>query len=137
MPGTALFWCVSYLVLSDSLQPLGLQPTRPLCADSPSKNTGVGCHFLLQEIFLTQGSNLGFLHCRQILYHLSYREVLSFLKFYLKIYFYLFFWGWGGSYTTWHVGSQSPDQGSNWHPLHWEHGVLTTRLPRKSQGINF
>ena len=31
-------------------------------------NTGVGCHFLPQGIFLTQGSNPGFLHCRQILY---------------------------------------------------------------------
>jgi len=31
----------------------------------------VGCHFLLQGIFPTQGSNLGLLHCRQILYHLS------------------------------------------------------------------
>ena len=30
--------------------------------------TGVGCHSLLQGIFLTQGSNLGVLHCRQILY---------------------------------------------------------------------
>ena len=29
------------------------------------------CHFLLQGIFPTQGSNLGLLHCRQILYHLS------------------------------------------------------------------
>ena len=29
---------------------------------------------LLQRIFLTQGSNPGLLHCRQILYHLSYRE---------------------------------------------------------------
>ena len=33
----------------------------------------MGCHFLLQGIFLTQGSNLGFLHCRQILYHLSHQ----------------------------------------------------------------
>ena len=33
------------------------------------------CHFLLQEIFLTQGSNLGFLHCRQIFYHRATREV--------------------------------------------------------------
>ena len=30
--------------------------------DFPGKNTGVGCHFLLQEIFLTQGSNLRLLH---------------------------------------------------------------------------
>ena len=39
------------------------------------KNAGVGCHFLLQRIFLTQGSNPDLLYCRQILYHLSYREV--------------------------------------------------------------
>ena len=32
-----------------------------------------GCHFLLQGIFLTQGLNLGLLHCRQILYHLSHQ----------------------------------------------------------------
>ena len=38
----------------------------------PGKNTGVGCHFLFQGIFLTQGSNPGLLHCRQILYHLSH-----------------------------------------------------------------
>ena len=31
-------------------------------------------HSLLQRIFLTQGSNLGLLHCRQILYHLSYKK---------------------------------------------------------------
>ena len=34
-----------------------------------AKNTGVGCHALPQGIFLTQGSNPGLLHCRQILYH--------------------------------------------------------------------
>ena len=39
--------------------------------DSPSKNTGVGYHFLLQGIFPTQESNPGLLHCRQILYQLS------------------------------------------------------------------
>ena len=33
----------------------------------------VGCHFLLQGIFPTQGWNLGLLHCRQILYCLSHR----------------------------------------------------------------
>ena len=38
-----------------SLQPHGLQPTRLLCPwDFPGKNTGVGCHSLLQGIFLTQ-----------------------------------------------------------------------------------
>ena len=35
---------------SDSLWPYGLQHTRLLCSwDFPGKNTGVGCHFLLQE----------------------------------------------------------------------------------------
>ena len=38
-------------------------------------DTGVGCHSLLQGIFPTQGLNLGFLHCRQILYHRATREV--------------------------------------------------------------
>ena len=42
--------------------------------DSPGKNTGVGFHVLLQGIFPTQGSNLGLLHCRQILYHPAIRE---------------------------------------------------------------
>ena len=55
---------------------LQLLPTRLLCPwDSPGKNTGVGCHALLQRIFPTQGSNPGLLHCRQILSHMSCREV--------------------------------------------------------------
>ena len=63
---------VSHSVMPDSLRPHGLQPTRLLCLwDFPGKDTGVGCHFLLQGIFPTQGSNLGPLHCRQILYWLS------------------------------------------------------------------
>ena len=41
--------------------------------DCPDNNTGVGCYSLLQGTFLTQGSNLGLLHCRQILYHLSHQ----------------------------------------------------------------
>ena len=53
---------VSHSVLSNSLWPYGLQPTRLLCPwDSPGKNTGMGCHALLQGIFLTQGSNLSLL----------------------------------------------------------------------------
>ena len=36
-------------VVSDSVRPHRRQPTRLLCPwDSPGKNTGVGCHFLLQ-----------------------------------------------------------------------------------------
>ena len=50
--------------------------------DSPGKNTGVGCHFLLQGIFRTQGSNPGLLHCRWISHCLSHQgsptAILSF-----------------------------------------------------------
>ena len=66
--------CVTCSVVANSLQPHGLQPTRLLCPrDFPDKDTGVGCHFLFQGIFPTQGSNPGLLHCRQILYQLSYK----------------------------------------------------------------
>ena len=45
-------------IMSDSLHTHGSKPARILCPwDVPGKNTGVGCHFLLQGIFLTQGSN--------------------------------------------------------------------------------
>ena len=41
--------CCIDSVVSDSVRPHGLQPTRLPCPwDSPGKNTGVGCHFLLQ-----------------------------------------------------------------------------------------
>ena len=53
----------AHSVVSDSLQPHGLWPTGLLCTwNYPSKNTGVSCHFLLQGIFLTQGSNLHLWH---------------------------------------------------------------------------
>ena len=69
---------VSHLVVSNSLRPHELQPVRLLYSwDSPGKNTGVDCQPFLQMIFLTQGSNPGLLHCRQILYHLSYSEDLG------------------------------------------------------------
>ena len=45
------------------LLPHGLQPASLLCSwDFPGKNTGVSCHFLLQELFLTWGSNPLLLH---------------------------------------------------------------------------
>ena len=71
--------CVSCSVMSNSLQPHGLKPTRLLCPwNSPGKNTGVDCHSLLQGIFLTQRDpNLSLLHCRQILYWLSHQGSLT------------------------------------------------------------
>ena len=62
-------------VVSDSLQPHGLQPTRLLCPwNSIGKNTGVVCHFLLQEIFSPRDqTRISCVSCigRQILYQLS------------------------------------------------------------------
>ena len=49
---TSMCVCKVTSVLSDRL---------PCPWDSPGKNTGVGCHFLLQGIFPTQGSNPGLL----------------------------------------------------------------------------
>ena len=68
---------ISGSVVSDSLRLRGLPPTRLLRPwDSSGQNTGVGCHFFLQGIFMNQGSNWGLLHCRQILYRLSHRDAL-------------------------------------------------------------
>ena len=50
--------------------PIDGNPPGSPAWDSPGKNTGVGCHFLLQGIFLTQGSNPHFLH------HLHWQAVL-------------------------------------------------------------
>ena len=48
-------------------------PGSSVHGDFPSKNSGVGCHVLLQGIFPTQGSNPDIWHCRQILYCLSHQ----------------------------------------------------------------
>ena len=58
-------------VLSCGQQLLPARLLRPW--NFPGKDTGVGCHFLLQGIFPTQGSNPGLLHCRQTLYRLSHQ----------------------------------------------------------------
>ena len=62
--------------MPNSLQPRGLEPTRLLCPwNALDKNTGVDSHSLLQGIFPTQGSNLGLLLGRWILYQLSHQRV--------------------------------------------------------------
>ena len=60
---------VSHSVMFDSVTPWTAAFQAPLSMDSPGKNTGVGCHFLLQGIFPTQGLNPGFMLGKQILYH--------------------------------------------------------------------
>ena len=71
-------WKWSHSVMSNSLRPQGLQPIR---LPSPWDFSGVGCRFLLQRIFLTQGSNPGLLHCRQSLYLLSHQGRICFKNF--------------------------------------------------------
>ena len=48
-------------------------PGSSVHGDSPGKNTGLGCHPLLQGIFPIQASNPGLPHCRWILYCLSHQ----------------------------------------------------------------
>ena len=55
--------------MSNSLRPHGLYSPW----NSPGQNSGVGSLSLLQWIFLIQELNWGLLHCRQILYQLSYQ----------------------------------------------------------------
>ena len=58
----------SQSIMSKSLQPHGLYSPW----NSPGHHTGVGSLSLLQGIFPTQRSNPGLLHCRHVLYQLSY-----------------------------------------------------------------
>ena len=66
-------------------------PTEP---PRKPKNTGVGCRSLLQGILPTQESNSSLLHCRWILYQLSYQGSPWNLWYSLKTS--PVFWGWGG-----------------------------------------
>ena len=62
------------LVMSNSLWTHGLYSARlhhPW--NFPGKDTGVGCHFLLQGVFPIQGLNLGLPYCRHTLYPLSHQ----------------------------------------------------------------
>ena len=45
----------------------------PCLRNSPGKITRMGCHSFFHRIFLIQGSNPGLLHCRQVIYHISYQ----------------------------------------------------------------
>ena len=88
------WWWFSHYVISDSLQSQGLYPTRLLCAwYSPGKNTGGGCHFLLQVIFprsptlqVVSWISGRFFFClfvlmfRQILYQLSLPSWKTWIK---------------------------------------------------------
>ena len=69
-----LFHALSRSVVSDSLEPMDLSlPGSSIHGIFQTRILELGYHSLPQGIFLTQGSNLGLLHYRQILYHLSHQ----------------------------------------------------------------
>ena len=74
--GASVPSCFSPVLLFVTLWTVAHQLLCPW--DSPGKNTGVGCHFLLQGIVLTQGSNVGLLHCRQSLDYLLSHQGLQY-----------------------------------------------------------
>ena len=60
------------------MTPWTVASQAPLCMGIlQPRILGVGCHFLLQGIFLTLELNPGLLHCRQILYQLTYKGILT------------------------------------------------------------
>ena len=74
------------LQLCLTLLPYGMWPTRLLCPwDSPSKNRGVGCHFLLQGIFPTQGLNPHFLHLLHWQADSLYICIIAYIWYYYNV----------------------------------------------------
>ena len=70
----ALFW------------PHGLQPSRLLCPwNFPGKNTGMGCHFFLQGIFLTQGLKLCLPHWQADSLALCCTVSLAYYSLYIQV----------------------------------------------------
>ena len=75
---------VLFLVIQSCLTPYNPMdcslPGSSVHGDSPGKNTGVGCHVLLQGIIPTQGLNPGLPLCRQILYYPSHQGIQRVLE---------------------------------------------------------
>ena len=62
---------LSHSVMSDSLRPMDCSlPDSSVHADSPSKNTGVGCHAHLQWVFPSPGWNPHYIFCIRLLSYL-------------------------------------------------------------------
>ena len=68
MMSVCVFSCVRPFAI-----PWTSPPDSSVHGDSPGKNSGLGCHSLLQGTFSTQESNRDLLHCRQILCQMSYQ----------------------------------------------------------------
>jgi len=88
-PGKPNKLCVCVLVAQSCLPLCGLMDCSPpgssVHGNTAGKNTGVGCHSLLQGIFPTQGSNLGCLHCRQILSQFRFSQKATSLSYNISI----------------------------------------------------
>ena len=120
-----LYACWACLVESDSLQPHGLSPTGLFYPWNFPGNTGVGCHFLLQGSFSSQGVHISCISClgRWMFYHSHSLTGLLLL---------LFWWQHG----TW--GILVPRSRIKPAPSALEaHGVLTTGPARKSQLLTY
>ena len=76
----AVLWLVALSFLTVCHPMECSPPGSSVYGDSPGKNTGVGCHTLLQGIFPTQGSNPCLLHCGQILHRLSHQGSMRILE---------------------------------------------------------
>ena len=63
---------VSHSIMSNSLQPWTVAHQASLFMEFSMQEYWSGWHALPQGIFLTQGLNPGLLHCREIVYYLSY-----------------------------------------------------------------
>ena len=127
--------------MSNSLWPHGLQSARLLCPwDFPGKNTGVGCQFLLQGIFPTQGLNprlLCLLH-QQILYQGTTWEAQAkvdcrpstFHRKWKYFYLFIFFTGPGNTVCAWEVPAIGlgfyPHSSQTWRPS-WRVWMLRHR----------
>ena len=98
----------------------GTVARQALLWDSPGKNTGVGCHALLQGIFPTQGSNPWLLHCRQTLYCWATREALKTIMQHPKWYSVSRLWG---------------VQASRWDPPGWSHSWTLAQVWVHSGGL--
>ena len=83
IPGVTSGLCLvsqSCLTLCDPVD--SSPPGSSVHEDSPGRNTGVGCHALLQGIFPTQGWNPGLLCCGRILYQMSHQGSGNCILFY-------------------------------------------------------
>ena len=85
-----LCWLLSHVQLFET--PWTVAHQAPLSMVCSRQETGMSCHDLLQRIFPTQGLNLGFLHCRWILYCLSHqRNPYECIHTYICIFFKILF----------------------------------------------